>query len=83
MRISKFLALVLLFLFPISNPCLAESLILPQNTPVNVYFSPKGGCTLAHVGIKPYGAWDKNTILERQVCLKNMALVVWGFDSIP
>jgi hypothetical protein len=47
MRISKFLALVLLFLFPISNPCLAENLILPQNTPVNVYFSPKGECTEA------------------------------------
>lgn len=45
MRISTFLALVLLVLFPISSPCLAESLILPQNTPVNVYFSPKGGCT--------------------------------------
>ena len=45
MRISTFLALILLFLFPISNPCFAESLILPQNTPVNVYFSPKGGCT--------------------------------------
>src|SRR5664280_960297 len=47
MRISTLLAFVLLYLFPISNPCLAESLILPQNTPVNVYFSPKGGCTNA------------------------------------
>ena len=46
-RISTFLAFVLLFLFPISNQCLAESLILPQNTAVNVYFSPKGGCTEA------------------------------------
>jgi phosphatidylserine/phosphatidylglycerophosphate/cardiolipin synthase-like enzyme len=45
MRISTFLALVLFVLFPISSPCLAESLILPQNTPVNIYFSPKGGCT--------------------------------------
>jgi phosphatidylserine/phosphatidylglycerophosphate/cardiolipin synthase-like enzyme len=45
MRISTFLALVLLFLFPISNPCFAESLILPQNTPAKTYFSPKGGCT--------------------------------------
>jgi phosphatidylserine/phosphatidylglycerophosphate/cardiolipin synthase-like enzyme len=47
MRIFTFLALILLVLFPISSPCLAESLSLPQNTPVKVYFSPKGGCTEA------------------------------------
>jgi phosphatidylserine/phosphatidylglycerophosphate/cardiolipin synthase-like enzyme len=46
-RISAFLTLVLFVLFPISGQCLAVSLILPQNTPVNVYFSPKGGCTNA------------------------------------
>jgi phosphatidylserine/phosphatidylglycerophosphate/cardiolipin synthase-like enzyme len=46
-RISTFLALVLLVFFPISSSCLAESLTLPQNTPVQVYFSPKGGCTSA------------------------------------
>lgn len=43
-RIFSFLALVLFVFFPISGPCLAESLILPQNTLVNIYFSPKGGC---------------------------------------
>jgi phosphatidylserine/phosphatidylglycerophosphate/cardiolipin synthase-like enzyme len=43
-RISTFLALVLLVLFPISSPCFAESLSLSQNTPVEVCFSPKGGC---------------------------------------
>jgi len=46
-RISAFLTLVLFVLFPISGQCLAVSLILPQNTPVNVYFIPKGGCTNA------------------------------------
>jgi phosphatidylserine/phosphatidylglycerophosphate/cardiolipin synthase-like enzyme len=46
-RISTFLALVLLVFFPISSSCLAESPTLPQNTPVQVYFSPKGGCTSA------------------------------------
>jgi len=48
-RISTFLAVVLLYLLPISSPCLAESFILPQNTSVNVYFSPNGGCTEAIV----------------------------------
>lgn len=47
MRISTFLALVLLVLFPISSPCLAESLILPKDTSIHVYFSPDGGCTEA------------------------------------
>jgi phosphatidylserine/phosphatidylglycerophosphate/cardiolipin synthase-like enzyme len=46
-RISTFLALVLLVLFPVSISSFAESLNLPQNTPVKVCFSPRGGCTEA------------------------------------
>ena len=49
MRISTFLALVSLMPLAISSPCLAENLKLPQNTPVTICFSPKGGCTDAIV----------------------------------
>src|SRR5664280_1104035 len=70
MRISTLLAFVLLYLFPISNPCLAESLILPQNTSVNVYFSPKGGCTDAIIN-------------EIEQAKKEILVQAYSFTSAP
>ena len=46
-RISAFLAFVLLSLVSLSSPCLAENLTLSKDTPIQVYFSPDGGCTSA------------------------------------
>ena len=48
MRMKRYISITaLLFVFLLLNTQLGYSLdlALPQNTPVKVYFSPKGGCT--------------------------------------
>jgi phosphatidylserine/phosphatidylglycerophosphate/cardiolipin synthase-like enzyme len=49
MRVSAFLTLVLLLLFPISSSCPARSINLPHNANVEICFSPQGECTDASI----------------------------------
>jgi len=35
------------------------------------------------VGLKPFGTWCKNSIIQRQKQLTEMALYVWGFYPLP
>jgi uncharacterized protein with ParB-like and HNH nuclease domain len=37
---------------------------------------------IRHSGIKPFTEWDRKSILQRQEQLTNLAMLVWGFETL-